>query len=88
MCFFTKLIIPNKTDFARFKYIRGVGNKIVPSLRLVIGTHSRSVFALGAKDILIEKGRTTHGASLLDNADLACMDRQLLEGNIIDEDGP
>jgi hypothetical protein len=83
-----KLIISNKSDFARFKYILGVGNRIVPSLRLVIGIHSRSVFALDAKDILIEKGRTTHSACLLDNADLACMDRQLLNTNIINEDDP
>ena len=83
-----KLIIPYKSDFAYLKYIRVVGNRIVPSLRLVIGIYSRSVFALDAKDILIEKGRTTHGASLSDNADLACMDHQLLEANIIDKDGP
>ena len=83
-----KLIIPYKSNFASFKYIRVVGNRIVPSLRLVIGIYSRSVFALDAKDILIEKGRTTHGASLSDNADLAYMDRQLLKANVIDKDSP
>ncbi len=55
---------------------------------LVIGTHGRSVFVLDVKDILIEKGRTTHGAPLSDNADLPCTDRQLLKANVIEKDSP
>ena len=57
---------------------------------LTSGKHrsAKYVLVLDAKDILIEKGRTTHGAPLFDNSDLPCTDRQLLEANVIDEDSP
>lgn len=57
---------------------------------LTSGKHlsAKYVLVLDAKDILIEKGRTTHGAPLLDNADLPRTDRQLFEANVIDKDSP